>query len=99
VSLLHLDHLHEVYNLGVDDYCTVRDSISWICERLGVQPRIEYGGGDRGWIGDNPFIYLDTRKIRATGWEPRYSIRESVEDTVDYLLANRWVLDRKVEPA
>jgi UDP-glucose 4-epimerase len=98
VSLLHADHPHEVYNLGVDDFCTVRDSIGWICERLGVQPQIEYGGGDRGWIGDNPFIYLDTRKIRATGWEPRYSIKESVEDTVDFLMANRWVLERKAEP-
>ena len=33
-------------------------------------------GGDRGWIGDNPFIFLDTAKIRALGWQPKLTIRE-----------------------
>jgi UDP-glucose 4-epimerase len=95
IALLQADHRCEVYNLGVDDYCTVRNSIAWTCERLGVQPAIEFGGGDRGWVGDNPFIYLDTAKLRATGWEPRHSIRQAVESTVDYLLAERWVLGRE----
>ena len=45
-----------VLNLGVDGYCEVNDSIGWICEELGVSPKLEYSGGDRGWIGDNPFI-------------------------------------------
>ena len=43
----------------------VNDSIGWICERLGLTPALEYTGGDRGWIGDNPFIFLDTAKIRG----------------------------------
>jgi UDP-glucose 4-epimerase len=46
-------------------------------------------------VGDNPFIFLDTAKIRATGWEPRSTIREAVELTVDYLLENAWVLDTR----
>ena len=45
-----------LFNLGVDDYCTVNDSIGWICEALGVDPKLNYSGGERGWIGDNPFI-------------------------------------------
>ena len=83
----------EVFNLGVDDYCTVTESAGWICERLGLEPEVEYTGGDRGWIGDNPFIYLDTARIRATGWEPGYGIRAAVESTVDYLVEHRWILD------
>ena len=82
-----------VYNLGTDEYCEVRDSVGWISERLGVKPRIELTGGDRGWIGDNPFIYLDCGKARALGWTPKLSIREGIERTVDYLLANPWVLE------
>ncbi len=31
----------EVFNLGVDDYCTVRDSIGWITDRLGLEPGAE----------------------------------------------------------
>ena len=83
----------EVFNLGIDDYCTVTQSAGWICERLGVEPRITYSGGDRGWIGDNPFIYLDTARMRAEGWKPRYTIREAVEETVEYLTENPWIMD------
>jgi UDP-glucose 4-epimerase len=83
------------FNLGVDDYCEVNDSIRWICERLNVHPRIDYAGGDRGWIGDNPFIFLETGRIRALGWTPRLSIRQGVERTVDFLRANDWVLEQR----
>lgn len=76
----------EIYNLGVDGYCTVRESASWICERMGVEPEFQFSGGDRGWIGDNPFIFLDTRKIRRLGWVPTHTIRAAVERTVDDLL-------------
>jgi len=93
VSCVEREPGFEVFNLGVDGYCTVTESAGWICERLGIDPEFEYTGGDRGWIGDNPFIYLDTARIRATGWEPRYGIRAAVESTVDYLVDHRWILD------
>ncbi len=85
----------EVFNLGVDDYCTVDESAGWICDRMGVSPRRSYSGGSRGWIGDNPFIFLDTARIRRTGWTPRFTIREAVERTVDYLLENRAELEAR----
>lgn len=94
IASLGSDERMGVYNLGTDGYCTVADSLSWICERMEVRPAVEYQGGDRGWVGDNPFIYLDTTRIRATGWMPSFGIREAVEDTVDYLLANRWILEQ-----
>lgn len=80
-----------IYNLGTDEYCEVNHSASWIAGKLGVNPVFEYAGGERGWIGDNPFIYLDTAKVRALGWKPKYTIREGVEKTVDYLQAHPWV--------
>lgn len=83
-----------VLNLGADEYCEVNDSIGWITGHLGVTPALDYTGGDRGWIGDNPFIFLDTARIRALGWTPRLTIREAVLRTVDYLDANEWVLGR-----
>jgi UDP-glucose 4-epimerase len=77
-----------VWNLGTDEYCEVNDSIGWICEELGVQPELSYAGGQRGWIGDNPFIFLDCSAIRALGWQPRLSIREGVVRTVRFLRDN-----------
>lgn len=85
----------EVLNLGVDGYCTVRESCQWICRRAGYDPEISYSGGDRGWVGDNPFIYLDTTKMRSLGWAPRHTIQQSVEATVDYLLKYPWILDAR----
>ena len=82
-----------VFNLGTDEYCEVNDSIGWITEHLGLRPALVYTGGDRGWIGDNPFIFLDTAKIRSLGWKPKLSIREGIIATVDYLRANAWLLD------
>jgi len=82
-----------IFNLGVDGYCEVNDSIGWISQTLGVQPRLEFTGGDRGWIGDNPFIFLDTKRIRSLGWEPKYTIRESIVKTVDFLKNNEWVME------
>ena len=79
-----------IFNLGTGEACTVNDSVGWICERLGVSPELSYTGGDRGWIGDNPVIDLDPGRLRALGWTPRYGIRESVERTVDWLMANTW---------
>jgi UDP-glucose 4-epimerase len=83
-----------VLNLGLDEYCEVNDSIGWISGHLGVSPEIRYGGGERGWIGDSPFIFLDGSRIRKLGWTPQLSIREGVVRTVEFLQDNEWVLDR-----
>ena len=84
-----------IFNLGIDGYCEVNDSIGWICKELGVQPTLEYSGGDRGWIGDNPFIFLDTKKIQSLGWKPKYGIRDGVVKTVEYLQDNEWVFEAR----
>jgi UDP-glucose 4-epimerase len=76
-----------IFNLGTDEYCEVNDSIGWICEYLGVRPKITYGGGERGWVGDSPFILLDCSRIRALGWRPRLTIRQAVLATIQYVSA------------
>ena len=82
-----------IFNLGTDEYCEVNDSISLICDHLGLKPDIHYSGGERGWIGDNPFIFLDCQKIRALGWTPKYSIKEGVIKTLEFLENNLWILE------
>ncbi len=82
-------------NLGRPESCEVRDSIGWICDEMGVAPALEFAGGARGWVGDSPLIQLDITRMRALGWEPRRGIEESVRATLRWLLANRWVLERR----
>lgn len=84
-----------IYNLGTDEYCQVNDSIGWICSHLGLNPRKVYSGGERGWIGDNPFIFLDTTKIRKLGWMPKLSIQQGIIRTLEYLQANQWLLEQR----
>lgn len=84
-----------IFNLGAQEFCTVNESLQWICEKLGVTPNRHYTGGPRGWIGDSPMIFLDTRKIRSLGWHPKHSIRQSIENTVAYLQGNSWLLERR----
>jgi UDP-glucose 4-epimerase len=85
----------QIFNLGTDEYCTVDQSLGWICQHLGHAPRRRYSGGERGWIGDSPFIFLDTRKIRALGWNPKYDIHSSILATLEYLQQDKWVLQRR----
>lgn len=83
-----------IFNLGTDEYCEVRDSIGWITGHLGLKPELRFGTEDRGWIGDNPFIFLDTAKIRTLGWKAELSIKDSVIKTLDYLQQNQALLTR-----
>jgi UDP-glucose 4-epimerase len=86
---------YEVYHLGVPAWCFVRDSVRWICEELNLSPRLEFGAGDRGWVGDNPFVFLDVRKAIDAGWAPVHDIEGSVRETVRWLMDNRWILERR----
>ena len=88
-------HRVEVFNLGAPEYCQVKDSIGWICEALKLQPRLEFSGGNRGWIGDNPFIFLDTKKITSTGWKAQLTIRDGILRTLRWLEANPWVFEKR----
>ena len=88
-------HRTEIYNLGTPEYVQVTDSIRVICRELGLKPELRFSGGDRGWIGDNPFIFLDTAKIQATGWKPACTIEQGIIRTLRWLESNRWVYERR----
>ncbi len=88
-------HRTQVYNLGTPEFVEVNASIGHICSALGLQPTLEYTGGERGWVGDSPFIFLDTAKIQATGWRPKLTIAEGILRTLRWLEANRWVYDAR----
>ena len=84
-----------IYNLGTDEYVQVNDSVKFIINHLGLNPEIRYSGGNKGWIGDNPFIFLDTKKIRNTGWKPELTIEQGVISTLTWLQQNKWVYESK----
>ena len=81
-------------DLGTNEHCQVSDSIRWITEHLGIAPELQFTGGERGWIGDSPFIFLDCAKIRALGWEPKLTIQQCIVCTLQYLVEHEWLLEK-----
>jgi UDP-glucose 4-epimerase len=88
-------HRVECYNLGTEEFVQVNNSIRFIAAALGVKPKLEYSGGNKGWVGDNPFIFLDTKKVRATGWKTTVTIEQGIIRTLKWLQENPWVLERR----
>ena len=92
-------HRVQTYNLGTEEFVRVNDSIGLICTALGLKPKFEYTGGNQGWVGDNPFIFLDTEKIRATGWKSALTIEQGIARTRTGFIHFLEALERKVDLA
>ena len=76
----------EIFNIGLDEWITVKKIAEKVTKKMNLAPRLKFTGGKRGWKGDVPMMLLDIKKIRSLGWDPRYSIEESLDLTLDYLL-------------
>ena len=80
----------DIYNLGADTTTKVSTIARIVIEEMGLQgARIRYTGGDRGWPGDQPKVYLDTKKVTDMGWKPRNTSTEAVR------IATRLLLDQE----
>jgi UDP-glucose 4-epimerase len=85
----------EVFHLGVPEFCLITDSVRWICDELKLNPMLEYGTGNRGWTGDNPFVFLDVSKALGTGWKPQHNIEHSIRETARWLVDNPWIFQER----
>ena len=84
-----------IFNLVTNEYCQVNNSIQWMCDYLQLTPALSYSGGERGWIGDNPFIFLDTSRINNLGWKPKLTIKQGIIKTIEFLKSNPWVFEKR----
>lgn len=76
------------FNVGGITRCSVKRMAEIVVEESGRDARIEYTGGDRGWVGDVPSVEYDTTKIRALGWTPKLDSEGAVR------AAARWGFDQ-----
>ena len=77
-----------IINIGNNYSITVKQSLKQIQKLLKSNIKPTFQNNNRGWIGDNPYILLSTRKLRTSGWKPKYSIMESISHTLDFLKKN-----------
>ena len=73
-----------VYNLSVNSEGTTVTKIAEIVvEELGLENvHFTYTGGDRGWKGDVPVVRLNSDKIRALGWNNKYTSMEAMKKSI-----------------
>ncbi len=82
-----------IFNLGNKEWINVTDLANIVCTTAGIKNvTYTYEGGIRGWKGDSPFVHLDISKISSLGWTPKYTVKETIIDTVHYLLKNENLL-------
>jgi UDP-glucose 4-epimerase len=74
------------YNLGVDTRTKVKDIAAMTIKEMGLNAKIKYTGGDRGWIGDVPEFRYDLAKIHALGWKAKTTSDEAVLKSIRYIL-------------
>lgn len=78
------------YNIGpVDDGITVREIAEAVRDRMAPDCLIQYGEGNRGWVGDVPKFRYSVGKLLATGWSPTLSSHEAVHRAVDEIVSEQ----------
>ena len=76
-----------IFNLGLQEQTTVDEVADMVIQEMGLtNVRRRHTGGVRGWIGDNPVVYLSIERIQALGWKPKISPAETIRSTA------RWTL-------
>jgi UDP-glucose 4-epimerase len=95
-AVQHAQGRKNIFNLGHDQFMNVLDLAEIVVAELGLAG-VQYRttGGERGWLGDSPFVHLDTSKLKALGWRPQVSIEQGIRNTVRYLLAHPRVREKR----
>ena len=76
-----------LYNLGSDDTCSVRNIAAIVVRETGCDgASIEYTGGDRGWAGDIPKAMLAINRLKELGFKVNYDSEEAVAYTARVLI-------------
>ena len=77
-----------IFNLGLEEQTSVDELADIVIAEMGLTDvKRRYTGGEHGWVGDNPVVYLSAKKLRSLGWRPTIPPREAVR------LTARWTID------
>jgi len=92
--LLAMHRAHDpvnLFNLGTSDQITAREIGEKVAAAHGGRARLEFTGGERGWVGDVPLQLLSIRRMQALGWQPRWNSAEAVDRTIEEMVEARRV--------
>lgn len=73
-----------IVNIGpVDEGVTVKWIAEQVVKRISPNAYIEFGLGNRGWIGDVPKFTYSTEKLQSYGWKPELNSAGAVMRAID----------------
>ena len=79
---------YETYNISTASYLTVTEIANLAVEISGLDIELvnySYSGGDRGWKADIPVVRLSASKLMALGWEPKFSSRDAMRESLIHM--------------
>lgn len=82
----HAEEKYNVYMIGSDSRTKVKEIAAMVVEEMGLNAKIRYTGGDRGWVGDVPEFRYDLTRINKLGWTAPRNSNESVRLAVQKAL-------------
>jgi len=88
-ALLHLCALEnppDLINVGFGQDFTIRETAELVAETVGYRGRLVL---DSSKPDGSPRKLLDNSRLRATGWEPKISLRDGLRRTYESFLAER----------
>ena len=82
-SLNYFNDKINIINIGHDECITVKQSLKKIKSIMQSSKKEIYQKRNQGWVGDNPYIFLDNKKLKKSGWKPKLKILDSIKDTIN----------------
>ena len=83
IRALDLTDKVEVVNIGpLDDGVTVRWIAEQVVARIRPQATIQFGSGNKGWVGDVPRFNYSTAKLQGYGWQPQLDSVQAIQRAI-----------------
>ena len=90
-AMMHIRSCNDVpkifpVNIGpVDDGVTVRFIAESVKQRISPAARINYGIGNKGWMGDVPRFNYSVDRLLHTGWSPSRNSADAVQLAIEQI--------------
>ena len=87
ILLMEKGEAGEVYNVGSGEGVTIQQILDWLIEFSGKEIHVKIDQEKFRPI-DVPKVIAQTDKIKQLGWQPSTNIKQALEQTYNYYLAN-----------
>ena len=75
---------------GVSNVRFIAEEVARLMEPVtGVKAEVAFGEGDRGWVGDVPYTFLDGSRLESLGWRARLESDEAVRTAIREVIATK----------